>query len=80
MMPAWGPPSSLSPLKVTSAAPAASVWRAAGSPPSHAGGPSASHGQAASSRPEPMSATTGTEAPSVATSATAVPSVKPSTR
>ena len=35
------------------------VWRAAGSPASHAGGPSGSHGQAASSSPEPMSTTTG---------------------
>ena len=39
MTPAWGPPRSLSPLNVTSAAPAARVWRAAGSPASHAGGP-----------------------------------------
>ena len=45
MMPACGPPSSLSPLNVTSAAPAASVWTAAGSPASHAGGRGpASHG------------------------------------
>ena len=45
MIPAWGPPSSLSPEKVTRAAPAASVWRAAGSSASHAGGPPASHGR-----------------------------------
>ena len=44
MMPACGPPSSLSPLNVTSAAPAASVCRAAGSSASHAGGGPASHG------------------------------------
>jgi hypothetical protein len=69
---------SLSPLKVTSAAPSASVCTAAGSSASHAGGAPGSHGQVASSRPLPMSATTGT--PSVASSATDVSSTKPSTR
>ena len=78
MTPAWGPPSSLSPEKVTRAAPAASVWRAAGSPASHAGGPPASQGVAASSRPDPMSATTG--GPSPASSATSTDSVKPTIR
>ena len=58
MTPAWGPPSSLSPENVTRAAPAASVWRAAGSRPARRG-PAASHGVAASSRPEPRSTTTG---------------------
>ena len=78
MTPAWGPPSSLSPLKVTSAAPSAKVWRAAGSPASQAGGPSGSHGQAASSSPEPMSATRGT--PSAESSFVGTASVKPSMR
>ena len=78
MTPACGPPNSLSPLNVTSAAPSSSVWRAAGSPCSHAGGGPASHGQFASIRPLPMSATTGT--PSVARSATVVASTNPSTR
>ncbi|MNH26146.1 hypothetical protein D3C79_861790 [compost metagenome] len=31
MMPAWGPPSSLSPLKVTISAPSARDWRTVGS-------------------------------------------------
>ena len=39
MMPACGPPNSLSPLNVTRSAPASIVWIAAGSPASHAGRP-----------------------------------------
>jgi hypothetical protein len=54
------------------------VCTAAGSPASHAGGGPCSHGQPASIRPLPMSATTGT--PSVASSATGVSSTKPSMR
>ena len=73
--PAWGPPRSLSPENVTRAAPDASVWRAAGSVASHGGGPPASHGVAASRRPEPRSATTGT--PSRDSSAAPTDSVKP---
>ena len=58
--PACGPPNSLSPLKVTSAAPSCSVWRAAGSSCSHAGRrPSSATGSLESMRPLPMSATTG---------------------
>ena len=48
-------------------APAAIAWTAAGSPASHAGGAPFNHGTLASSRPLPMSATTGTS--SVARSA-----------
>ncbi len=70
MMPACGPPSSLSPLNVTSEAPSASVCNAAGSSASQAGGGPASHGTRASSRPLPRSTTTGT--PSAANSATDV--------
>ena len=44
--PAWGPPRSLSVLNVTRAAPAASVWRAAGSSRSQAGGGPPSQGHA----------------------------------
>ena len=67
MIPACGPPSSLSPEKVTSAAPASRHWRTPGSSPSHAGR-SASHGVRSSSSPDPASTTTG--GPSVASSAT----------
>ncbi len=70
MMPAWGPPKSLSPLNVTSAAPASRVCTAAGSSASHAGGPPFSHGHVASISPLPMSTTTGTGR--VASSATDV--------
>ena len=67
--PACGPPSSLSPLAVTSAAPACSQDPASGSSGSSGCRPS---------RPDPMSASTGT--PSVASSATPTWAVKPSTR
>jgi hypothetical protein len=67
--PACGPPSSLSPLAVTTDAPARSAVAASGS--------SGSSGCGAS-RPLPVSATTGT--PSVASSATPTALVKPSTR
>ena len=76
MTPACGPPSSLSPLNVTSAAPSASDCIAAGSPASHAGGGPSSQGHRASIKPLPMSATTGT--PSVDNPAMVVSSVNPS--
>ena len=69
MRPACGPPSSLSPLAVTSAAPASSQDAASGS---------AGSSGWRRSRPEPMSPTTGT--PSPARSATPGCAVKPSIR
>ena len=68
MIPACGPPSSLSPLNVTSAAPASTVWRAAGSDANQGGGGPGHHGHVASTSPLPRSTTTG--GPSVASSPT----------
>ena len=76
--PAWGPPNNLSPEKVTRSAPASRLWTAPGSSVSQDGGPSASHGQPASNRPEPRSATTGTPRPAI--SATPTASVNPMIR
>src|SRR5262249_27996085 len=66
MGPAWGPPTSLSPLALTTAAPARSQVSASGSPGS------CGHG---TSRPEPMSPITGTARP--ASSATLALAVNP---
>src|SRR5262245_64319252 len=52
--PAWGPPSSLSPEKVTKAAPASIAWRTPGSSRNHAGR-RGSHGVVSSRSPEPAS-------------------------
>ena len=67
-MPAWGPPSSLSPLAVTRSAPAASMVVISGSSGSVRCGPSS---------PEPMSTTSGT--PQSARSAGATDEVNPRT-
>ena len=77
MIPACGPPSSLSPENVTSAAPASTAWRTPGSSRSH-GGRCGSHGVVSSSSPDPASTITG--GPSAASSATGVASVKPTIR
>ena len=75
--PAWGPPSSLSPENVTSAAPASTAWRIPGSSCSHAGR-RGSHGVVSSSSPEPASTITG--GPSAVSSATGADSTKPTIR
>ena len=77
MIPACGPPSSLSPEKVTSVAPASIAWRTPGSSRNH-GGRWSSHGVVSSSSPEPASTITG--GPSRASSSTGVDSTNPTMR
>ena len=74
MIPACGPPRSLSPEKVTSAAPASMHWRTPSSSRSQ-DGRSRSHGVVSSSSPEPASTMTGSSKP--ASSATGVDETKP---
>ena len=75
--PHCGPPKSLSPLNITSAAPSFRVCRAAGSLLNQLGARVSSHGHVLSINPEPMSTATGTE--SVASSRTGVSSTNPET-
>ncbi len=77
-MPAWGPPNSLSPEKVTMSAPDSRLCFADGSPISHFGGPFSNQGHAESIKPDPISAIMGI--PKSVMSEISVVSVKPTIR